>query len=354
MANLEVPLEDISQISSIFDKIVGSTTTPEPVVSTTEVPVISEPEKKNEEPVKKVEEKPVSTASEDLPEELPNAGRSDAWKKFRTAHKETLSQVDTLKAQLSEFEGTRKERDELKAKISEFEERQKELEKIDSLSKLENLPDFRSKYVDARNSAMKKIDELAGYSDIDPADIRAALAKTGKERYAALEDVLTIAPSITKSKIVGLIDQIESIDVQRQEELANAQESLKRRQEDQEKAQRQQEEEQTKRLEETFQKTSSQLGKELGIDPSAIDKARDFYMKNNDIAKAAEIILKATHFDATKEEREKLAKEVEELRADNARLRGASPGLGSGGGANIPASKTESFLEGALRAGKGL
>ena len=344
----EPPVADVSQVAAIFDKIFEKDPNALPVLVGEEPPVVAQVTQT--EPLKEPGEKQEAKAqSDDFPESLPNEGRGDKWKQFRKAHEETKKELLALKAEHEQFGATRAERDELKARTAEYEARIAKLSEVDSISRLENDPDFQSKYVARREQAVGKLKELAGYSDIEPEALISVLSKTGKERFAALEIALEFAPSVLKTKIAALVDQVEGIDEERGAELSKAQESLTKRQQERQARESEQQAQFQKQASEAFTRTAASLSKELGIDEATITKAREFYEKNSDLEAASRVILKSFAADGALGKASESAKKIAELESELAKYRESSPGISSGG-ATAAVPKELDFIS-AIRAG---
>lgn len=272
-------------------------------------------------------------ATEEPPEDLSKLSkeqRKDAWKNLRDAHKATLKDLDALRGELKDFEGTRKERDEIKARIDSLQKERDQLAEIDSIAKLEHQPQFREKYVEGRKKAVSTLTELAGYADIEPSELLATLNRTGRDRYTSLSDAIAAAPDVLKGKIVALVDQIYDLDAGRQQELSAANESLSRREQERQNQQRAQEtayEESAKKL---FAHTADRLGKELALKPELIEKARVFFETNRDLGAAAEMFIKAVAADDAITEKKGMAAKIASLEKELAAFNASEPGVRSG------------------------
>lgn len=287
----------------------------------------------------KVAETKTATVADDNdpPESLPNQGRQDVWKNFRGKYKDTKTELKTLKEQLAtkektlaDFEETRKEYDEMKSRFSDLEKRNEELGRIDSLAKLENHPDFRAKYVTAREQQAAKVAQLAELSDIKSEEIFSTLSKPPKEKYQALDDLLSGAPSSLRTKIMAAIDSIESLDEARTSELNTARESLSKLEEKRsiqmkEHATR---EDQTRAA--IFDDLASKMAKDLGLTAEATADARKFFLGNDDLKEAALAVLERQSAKSAKESKAALEKEIADLRKEVAVYKGATPGLTAG------------------------
>lgn len=295
---------------------------------------------------------------DDIPEHLPNEGRSDKWKQFRGQYQTTKKERDELKTrldtELADFEGTKKERDELKGRITALETERAKWTEIDSVVKLENSPTFRAEYIHPRQKAVDSLKELSGYADIDPNTLTGALNKTGKARYEALEEALATAPASLRGRIERTIDQIDELDARANEERANAETALRDRETKAQQISRERREQFQKQATETFERTAAELKKELGIEDGVIEAARQFYTKNDDLSAAAKMIIRAHAADKSDTEKAEMKKTIDEMAAELARYKKASPGLGGGTHERSGAldSKT-TFIGGALKALRG-
>lgn len=331
-AEVAAPAEDAKTLAAPVEKVFSSETPPE---KTTEKSVEKSPEQ------------------DELPETLPNEGRGDAWKNFRTQYhkvrdeaKATKAELDAKKAELADFDGTKKERDELKAQIEALREEEKKWKEVTTLGSFESRPDIQAEFVKPRTDALARLKEYAGYGEIDPGALTAAISKSGKARFDALEDLLSGAPSTVRGKIERTIDEIDNLDGRLAGERANAAESIKQRDARIASERQQRQDQFTKHAIETFDATAAEL-KDLGLPPEEIGKARDFFLKNSDLKEASKLLLKGFAADLSVKERAGLKKELDEAKAELARLRKAEPGLDSGGGVDRKDNKSVDFTEGA-------
>tara|TARA_R110000868_G_scaffold64854_5_gene194627 strand:- start:2930 stop:3976 length:1047 start_codon:yes stop_codon:yes gene_type:complete len=325
---------NIGQVSDALDRILEPDPNAEP-----ETPVVVE------EPIKEVIEEPAKEP-EPVKEAEPVKESTDKnpIHGLRKAHEETKKELSTLKEQLADFEGTRKERDELKARITEYEETVTQLRKVDSIAKLENDPDFQKKYVAGRETVVSKLKELAGYADIDPGEILSAMGKSPKERYAALDDALSLATPTLAGKIRAEVDRLESLESERNAELSNAQQAIDRL-----KAERIREQDRLKadyetRSEHAFKTSAAQLAKELNIDEATINKARDFFKTNGSTEEAAKVVIKAFAADGAFGKVSESQKRIAELETELAKYQESSPGVTGGVHGSAKAPETGDFI----------
>lgn len=307
--------------------------------------------------VKPVETKPVETKAEvkteeEPPESLPNSGRQDIWKTFREQYKTTKAALKEREEALKEFEGTKKERDELKTQIEELRTQNEELSKIDSVSKWERHPQGGLKFQRERDAGMSSLKKLAEVADIPADELVSVLNKPIKERYAALDDLISSAPSSLKTKIVNAVDAIEQIDENRQKELANTQETISKLTKDQERARQQYEEQESKDRASVFEKVASKLAKDLNLDETATREAREFFLGNDNLEKAVEIVLEGKAGKRSREAQAKLEAELNELRAEVEQYRSGSPSIRSGGVTHSEADKDLDFVSAILKGAK--
>lgn len=244
-------------------------------------------------------------------------------KALRTELEARGEKLKSLEQQLAEFEGTKKERDELKGRIETLERERERLSKIESVAALEQSPEFQQKYVDGRNGHLAKLQELAGYADIDFSDLQSALGKSGRERVAAMEEILAATGRYIAEDIVQEVKMLDRLDAERASELANASEALKRRVEEREYMSRKQLEEIGKVRTEAWRSVESKLASELQLSDDIKNAATEFYNTNRDAAKAAEITLKGHAFDA-------LNAKLAELQKELSRYQKQTPGVSAG------------------------
>lgn len=336
------PLVSPQQVSDVFAKMMP---TKEELAASKEAPTkrgdeapfeaVTDPVK---EPVKEVVVKEPEPAKDEHPEDiakLPAAERKNAWKALRDQYHASKKELDGLKTQLTDFDGTKKERDELKARIETLSAEREELTKIDSISKLENHPDFRAKYVTGRQQAVDKLAELAGYADIDAKELISTLSLTGKDRFTRLSDAIAGAPDVLKGKIVALHDQIESIDADRAKELADAGTTIQRRESERNAREQTIHGERVRAGTELFDSTAGQIGKEWGIAPETIAKAKAFFLTNDNttqegLKEAVLASIKGYAADPVFEHNKKLAAELKELKAELVAFQESDPGVRSG------------------------
>lgn len=320
--------------------------------------VIDPPEKKEETPPADKKEMPPAANTDDLPENLPNEGRGEAWKKFRQAHTEQRRELTTLKEQLTDFDGTRKERDELKVRITEMEGELKGYKEIDSIVKLENSPGWKRDFVEPLNKAHAQLKELAGYGEIDPVALNAAIGLTGKAKFDALENLLSVVPAVLRGRIERVIDTIETKQSAMADERANAETAISDREKRAQQGQRDRHQQFQQTAKQAFDSTVKDIAAELGIkaDAPEIATARKFFESNEDIAAAAKIIVRGHLLDATATEKKTLVAKVTELETELARYRKASPGLngGSGDHSKSDLAASTSFIDGAKAALRGI
>lgn len=314
------------------------------------------------EPEKAVEEKPgeeaeaekeTKPAEDDIPETLPNEGRNERWKGLRTQYKATKDELSKARQDLAEFEGTRKERDELKQRITDLEQEKTKWSEIDTISKLERSPGFQEQFTQPRAKAAATLKELAGYADVDVNALTSALAKSGKERFQAVEDVLTSVPGTLRGKIERTIETLDDLDSRMAGEREHAEQSIQQREQTARQKAAQQREEYVKNSMAIFDETARGLGKEYGLDEATIQKARKAFAENQDMGEASRLIVKAHAYDHKAAETGELKKQLAEIQEELKRLKKASPGVGGGAGGERSGGAPKSFLEGALASIRG-
>ena len=295
----------------------------------------------------KTEEKPAEAvkevaAQEPTLDDIPTEFKGRDWaKNLNKAHREAVSKLKELQGQLTDFEGTRKERDELQTKIEELRQQNAEYKKGQSATALEMDPDFRKKYVDGRNTQVNTLKTLSDNSDIDFNALQSAMAKTGKERFRALDDVISDAPRSLQTKLLNAIDSLDSLESARAEELSNADAAFSQRQSARQEAERAQSEQRTKVALDAWNE-AQKIATDLGLDSTAVQEAEAFFKSNKDVKKAAEAVVKAKATDV-------LQAKVKELQAELEKIHQTSPGVRSGNTTgNDPGSAKLSFSESVL------
>lgn len=244
-------------------------------------------------------------------------------KELRTEFKARGEKLRTLEQQLSEFEGTKKERDELKARIEELEKKQESYKKIESVAALEQSEEFQNKYIKGREQHVTRLKELAELADVPESELMQAVSKKGKDRIAALDDLLGAASRFVSDDIVQEIKAMDRLDSERASELAHANETMEERRRDRENESRRRRDEQARLRTEAWQNTETRLSDELGLSRDQKEAAAKFYRENKDATKAAEITLKGHAYDA-------LQAKLKEAQEELARYRTSEPGLRAG------------------------
>lgn len=274
----------------------------------------------------------------DLPEGLStdNTVRSEQWKKFRDQYhsvRDTVktkdTELSTLQQQLSDFEGTKKERDELKGRITDLEKKEQEWNEVRSVSELERRPDYQRDFIKPREEAAKQLSELAGYAEIKPEELKAAVAKTGKARFDALEEVLAGVSGSLRGRIERIVDRLDELDTAAGVARQNAAEEIQRRETQTQQQQRQRVEEFNKQAVAVFDSTAAEL-KDLGLTPEEVAAAKVDFTQNKDIGKASKILLKAYALDHTAKELTEARVKLKEMGDELARLKKASPDADAG------------------------
>jgi len=299
-------------------------------------------------------EEPPAANDDDPPENLPNEGRSDVWKNFRKQYNETRArakasegELETLKTQLADFEGTKKERDALKAQISDVEKERAKWKEYQTTADFDTRPDVQAQYVTPRNEALAQLKELSGYADVSADAITGAMAKTGKARFEALEDILTAVPTVLRGKIERVIDQIDGFDSGLAKERGNAAESIRQRDARlaQERTQRQEQAKQQALA--VFDETAAEM-KDLGLPPEEIAKARKFFIENGDLKEAARVLMRGHAQDLTVKQQAAIKKELDDTKAELARLKKATPSVeGNRSQQTSQPEKGANFVDGA-------
>lgn len=323
---VEAPTDLLAGILEPDASILASGDTPAILADTPQTKAADKAKEVEVKPAEKKEEvKEVKQAVEDddTPQVDPNE-KSDRWKKFVPKYEEKKALVKTLKEQLTDFEGTRKERDELKTRIEALEATNKELGKIDSLAKLENHPDFKRKYEIPEKASVENIKKFAGIADVPAEEILAALNKPLKERYTAIDNLLSSVTPTLRNKIQNEINQIEGYRDGRAAELATAQETLSKLNQQRQDAERSESANETKARTDAFDMVATKMAKELGLDDAAVKKAKEFFLGNDNLERAVEIVLKGQAANKSKELQTKLdelEKELAEYRKGGGSLR---------------------------------
>lgn len=320
------PPVSAEKVMSAFDKRF-----PKPASDAEPFEPVTDPVKP--EVVKEPAKAPVIAKPDEIPDDIGKlsvADRKDKWKQFNAAYKERGKKLDDLTAQLADFEGTRKERDDLKTSIATLTKEREELTKVDSLARLENLPDFRAKYVTGRAEAVEKLTRLAG-TDVPVKDLLAVLSKPDNERDDALSELVAGVSEIRKGKIVRMVDDIYDLDAARAKEMEDAQTTIQRRESErsvQEQTARQAHLETARKL---FDSTVTKLKDQIDLKPELIEKARKFYEENRDLGAAAEMFIKGVASDEALTGRAADRKKIADLEAELAAFQESEPGVHGGG-----------------------
>jgi hypothetical protein len=247
--------------------------------------------------------------------------------KARKDIEEKLKGYEGLKPQL---EAVQAERDKFKTDYESTAKQAEELGKLQSVAALEQSRPFQEKYVQGKNMLVTRLTQQAEMAGIAPADLIEAASKSGKERYTAIEEVISQAPRLLQDDLIRTIRDIDHLDADKSAELSQASEKMQERIREQETGDRRTREERQRAKQEAWDTTSTRLKTELGADDDTIKKAAEFYQSNRDLSKTSEIVIKGHAYDAMKAERDALKAEV-------LGYQGQTPGLRSGGGKLAPA-----------------
>jgi hypothetical protein len=243
-------------------------------------------------------------------------------KTFRKTAAERATEIDGLKKQIAEFDGTRKEYEALKGQLSQVEQERDTYKKVQSRAALEATPEFQKKFVSDRDAAVTRTREIAEAASIDPDALVSALSKKGKAQIQALDELLGGASRFVTEQITQEVRTINGIDAERSQALENADAFMKSRTEEQTAKERHQQEERSKVRAQAWQDTSAKL-KSDGVDDKTLETAHDGFKSNRDAGKAAEIWIKGTHYDTVRAERDSLKTELEKFTK-------ANPGVSTG------------------------
>jgi hypothetical protein len=288
-------------------------------------------------PVKKEEVALKSYSEYEPPDILPNEGRKEKWAEMRKEYaarknelKERRAELDSLKQEIAGFDGTRKELNELKSRLEELTNQNAELSKIDSISKLENSPEFRRKYDQAEASSLERLKKLAETSDVPADELLAALKKPMREKYQALDDLLSGVPSALRMRMIGEVEKVEGLQEDRAKELSDAATSLRSLQEQRTVAERQAMDNERKTREAIFDQVYSRVSKDGALDESQLKEARQFFLENDNLERAVEIVIDANRHKLSGTKQKELETRVKELEAQVKQYQGATPGLDAG------------------------
>lgn len=261
--------------------------------------------------------------------------RDEAIEKIKT-HEKTLAERDTelttLRKQVGEFDGTRKEYETLKARVAEVEKERDQYKNLDSIAAWESDPETHKKFTEPQVKAVERLKELAGMADLDPDELIDAVSKTGKAKVQALDALLEGASRFVSDDIVQTVRFLDELAAARADELANVDHRMQERRAAKETESRKGREERAAVRDTAWKITSDHMAKELGLDEKAVGTAGEFFKSNKDSGKAAEITLKGHAFDAMRERAEKAEAEL-------AKYDKASPKIEAGVG--TAAAKTD-------------
>lgn len=243
-------------------------------------------------------------------------------KTFRKTVEERAAEIDGLKKQIAEFDGTRKEHEALKEQLSRVEQERDTYKKVQSRAALEATPEYQGKFVEGRNKAVARARELAEAAGISPDDLTAALEKKGTAQIKALDELLGGTSRFVTERIAAEVQAINSIDAERSQALENADALMKSRTEEQTAAERRQKDERLKIRAQAWQETSAKA-KTDGIDDKTLEAAHEKFKSNRDAGIAADAYIRAEHYPTLKAERDSLKGELEKFIK-------ANPGVSAG------------------------
>lgn len=240
------------------------------------------------------------------------------------------AELKEFKAKMPEYEGVKTEYQKLQEAHAKREEDYKAVteerdkyKKLESVSALEQSPEFQAKYVQGRETMVMQLQQLAEYAGVPKEDLFAAIGKTGKDRYTALDDLVSSAPSILKDDLLNHIKSLDALDYERHQQLSNADKVMQERLRERETVDRRTREEKAKTRAEAWEKTAPELAKELGLSEDDLKTASEFFKSNRDPVKAAQAAVRAQAIPA-------LQKRLTEALEEIAGYQGAAPGLRAG------------------------
>lgn len=235
--------------------------------------------------------------------------------------KERETKINELTQQLTDFDGTKKERDTLKGRIEELEKERDGWKKLESVSALEQSPEFRKKYGDGRKAHIDRLRELAGLADISPDElVNAATRPRSKEQIAEMDTLLSSVSNFVSGDIAATVKALQTLDAERASELSNASEIMQQRLADQDKTNRDRAAQRNETRTKAWDDASGRLAKELGLSDEQLSQAADFYKSNRDATKGAEVTLRSFAL-------EKVQAENTELKAELAKYQKSQPGV---------------------------
>ncbi len=240
--------------------------------------------------------KPADKAHESNPIAELRKSRDEVIEKLKTqetAVKERDSQLTELRAQLAEFEGTRKERDELKTQIHSVVKERDSLKKLESKSALEESEPFQEKFVRGEQKNIERLRELAVLADIAPDELLSVIEKTGKAHVQAMDEILGNASSYVGQDIVQTVKAIQALRAERSEQLARADEVMQQRIAERTQSERQKADERSQVRTKAWESVAPALAKELGLKDEQVSEAETFFKTNKDAGKSAEMLLRA-------------------------------------------------------------
>jgi len=246
----------------------------------------------------------------------------DEVKAFRKTVEERAAEVEGLKKQITEFDGTRKEYEALKEQLSKVEQERDGYKKVHSRAALEATPEYQKKFVTDRDASVSRARELAEAASIDPDALVSAFSKKGKAQIQALDELLNGASRFVTEQITQEVRAINGMDAERVQALENADALMKSRVEEQTATERRQQEERSKVRAQAWQETSAKA-KTDGIDDKTLEAAHEKFKSNRDAGIAADAYIRAEHYPSLKAERDSLKAELEKFIK-------ASPGVSAG------------------------
>ncbi len=354
-------------LGEAFDAAFPSTAPKEGEERAPEPPVAPRKPTPPVEPVAPVKPKAAEPARPTLEHEVPDSIFSDPTpapepvkpaepetfkgpKELRTAYDSTKRELAEKTVALTKLEEKLKTppKDEgAVARIAELEARNAELSDRMAAVDLQSHPAFQAKFVQPRAQLLGSASNLLKSVDKDPAALESAMALTGKQRIQALDNLFDDIESPTvRSKVAGVVDQIDAIDEQKAAVLADAKGSYERLTKMTAAQRHQQAQEQTAQLNKVFDAAVEHLRDKVGFEvlkevdgvdwwnqqgKTAIEAARKLMFENdNPEQMAAASVLAATSgihrglWLKERTQRVELAKELAAIKDGEPNLRGNS------------------------------
>lgn len=290
-----------------------------------------------------------------------SAGSAANFRKLAQAKHAVEVEADRLRKELNAAKAAKPELPpEVKAQLTELERLREEhrnaqetLEKIGA----ERSPQYQNKFVNGRNSLVERAKKLVQSRGGDGAAFADAMAKLqGRERSVAIQAAVENLEQIDVQSVASLVAQVDDLDEQAKDFLANSRTELERQERDQQAAEQ---EEINKNLAARRQRFNEVFNGMLKMYPDdhpmaaeanpivkeALEKAQSFLFETTTFDKFAEASIAYALYPTLQKNLAAAASRIIELEAQLEEIEAAGPSVGSGGGGSGGQEQPKGFAD---------